>query len=269
MQSVNAPSKLTLAFAASGAKNTIPVPSQIPVTPGAASYTDGFPPLTMTPVNAGGVPPSGKDFNGVFHDLSAVLMWLNAGGTFGFDAGFATAVGGYPSGALVAKASGDGFWRCTADNNSNNPDTGGTGWVSFGSSAAIASSVYQAVQQTLAVGSSKVLFDTTEFDSGVWNVANKRFVAPTAGKYRLSGAVALAAPGGQLLATQIYKNGVLAKQCFQAPQVSNGNLSLPFDAVINCAQGDYLEVYLSVPQTAALTEQGAAYCFAQCNFLGT
>ena len=64
MQSSSAPSKLTMPFANSGSKNTVPVPSQIGITAGAASYTDGFPPLTMTPVAAGGVPPSGLDMNG-------------------------------------------------------------------------------------------------------------------------------------------------------------------------------------------------------------
>jgi hypothetical protein len=45
MQASQIPQKLSLAFAADGAKNVIPVPSQIPYTPGAASFTDGFPPL--------------------------------------------------------------------------------------------------------------------------------------------------------------------------------------------------------------------------------
>lgn len=270
MQLSSAPSKLTLPFAASGAKNTIPVASQIPITPGAASYTDGFPPLTMTPVNEGGVPPAGKDFNGILNALSALNLWANAGGFFPWDGTFSTAVGGYPKGALVLKASGDGFWRSTADNNTSDPDTGGANWISFGSAVAssISASVYQASPQTLSSGTSKVLFDTTEFDSGLWDASGKRFVASLTGKYRVGGAVALAAPGGQLLATQVYKNGALAKQCFQAPQVSTGNLTLPFDAIINCTAGDYLEVYVSAPLSSVTTANGEPYVFAQCNFLG-
>ena len=34
----------------SGKTYPIPVPSQIAITPGAASFTDGFPPLTRTPL---------------------------------------------------------------------------------------------------------------------------------------------------------------------------------------------------------------------------
>jgi hypothetical protein len=82
----------------------------------------------------------------------------------------------------------------------------------------------------------------------------------------------LAAPDGQLLATQIFKNGAIAKQCFQAPQVSDGNMSLPFDAVLNLAAGDYLEAFLVAPGAAVLAGQvgsNQAYVFAQAEYLGT
>ena len=80
MQLSNSPGKLVLPFASAGNKNSIPVDSQIGITPGAASLADGFPPLTMTPVTAGGVPPTGPDMNGILFELSAVVRWANAGG---------------------------------------------------------------------------------------------------------------------------------------------------------------------------------------------
>jgi hypothetical protein len=270
MQLANAPVKVVLPFAAAGSKNAIPVPSQIPITPGAASWTDGFPPLTMTPVTAGGIPPSGLDFNGVFNAISALSLWFNAGASFAYDATFAAAIGGYPAGARVFQAGGAGYWLSVVDNNLSNPDTGGAGWMPQGSKKT--SSVYASAQQTLAVGSSKILFDTVEFDSGLWNAANKRFVALYAGLYRMSGSVMLSAPGGQNLATQIFKNGALAKQCFQAPQVSDGNLSLPFEAIVSLAVGDYLEAYMSVTQTSVLAGQvgsNQAFVFAQLEYIGT
>lgn len=131
MQSSNAPNKIQLPFAASGTKNTIPVPSQQGITPGAASFTDGFPPLTFTPLSAGGVPPAGADFNGVLNAITAVQQWQNAGGFFPFDASFASAIGGYPKGAMLLNATFSGLWVCTADNNTTNPDTGGAGWIAF------------------------------------------------------------------------------------------------------------------------------------------
>lgn len=270
MQLANAPVKLTLPFANTGSKNTVPVASQIGITPGAASYTDGFPPLTMTAVSAGGVPPSGLDFNGVFYEVSAPVLWQCAGAGFPFDATFAAAVGGYPIGAKVLRADGTGYWFNTVDNNSANPDTGGAGWNPGTGNAA--SSVYASAQQTLAVGLSKILYNTVEFDArSLWNATSKHFVALWAGKYRFSGSTYLPSAAGQNLATQIWHNGAIAKQCVEFPQVSDVSLSLPFSAVISMAVGDYLDAYLNVTQTAVLAGQvgsNQAYVYAQLEYLG-
>lgn len=125
MQLTNQPGKLTLPFANSGAKNTIPVASQIGIVAGAASLTDGFPPLTRTPLAAGGTPPSGLDMNGILYELSAAIRWANAGGQYQWDSVFAadSNTGGYPQGALVLSTDGLGFWRSTADSNTANPET--------------------------------------------------------------------------------------------------------------------------------------------------
>lgn len=133
MQLSNVPAKLVLPFANAGAKNAIPVASQIGITPGAASLTDGFPPLTRTPLSAGGVPPSGQDMNGVLYELSAILRWANAGGGYAYDATFATSVNvnGYPKGARIMRSDGEGYWLNTAENNTTDPEDAGTavGWV--------------------------------------------------------------------------------------------------------------------------------------------
>lgn len=125
------PSRLQKAFAESGIKNAIPTASQIGITLGAASLTDGFPPLTMTPIAAGGVPPFGADMNGILNLLSSHLRWMNAGGTYTWDSTFQTAIGGYPKCAMVQKADNSGWWISTVDGNTSNPDTGGAGWVEF------------------------------------------------------------------------------------------------------------------------------------------
>lgn len=132
MQTSNLPARIPVPFASAGAKNTIPVPSQIAITPGAASFTDGFPPATRTPIAAGGVPPYGMDFNGILNAITVQNQWENAGGQYPFDAPFAASIGGYPKGALLARVGYEGFWLCTADNNSTNPDTGGAGWQAIG-----------------------------------------------------------------------------------------------------------------------------------------
>lgn len=129
MNNSQIPAKIPTPWANAGIRNTIPGPSQIAVTPGAASFTDGFPPLNATAISAGGVPPAIGDMNGALYDVTVTEQWLEAGGGWPFDATFATAIGGYPSGAVIPSADGTGWWRNTADNNSANPDTGGTGWV--------------------------------------------------------------------------------------------------------------------------------------------
>lgn len=134
MQLINAPAKLVLPFANAGAKNTIPTASQIGIVAGAASLTDGFPPLTRTPLAAGGTPPSGLDMNGVLFELSAVIRWANAGGGYIFDSTFANDanVTGYPKGARVLRTDGAGYWLNTVDANVTDPESAGAaaaGWV--------------------------------------------------------------------------------------------------------------------------------------------
>lgn len=137
MQASNAPSKIVLPWANSGTKNTIPVPSQISVTPGAASFTDGFPPLTFTAPSAGGVPPFGADFNGIFNAITAILRWQSGGGMFQYDATWSSDNSGYPKGAILLKANESGFWVNTTDNNTTDPDTGGAGWADLSTSVNI------------------------------------------------------------------------------------------------------------------------------------
>lgn len=132
MQRNNAPPKVSVPFARDGVKNTIPIPSQENVTPGAASFTTGFPPLTRTPITQGGVPPYGEDFNGIFYSVTAFQQYQSAGGQFTYDSAFSTAIGGYPKGALLMKSSLNGFWRSTVDNNTTDPDSASSaGWVDF------------------------------------------------------------------------------------------------------------------------------------------
>lgn len=123
MQLSSAPQKILVPFANSGTKNTIPIASQIGITPGAASFTDGFPPLTLTPVASGGVPPYGADFNGVLNAITNQQMFQAGGGIYPFDSTWSTDNGGYPKGATILKSGGVGVWVSLIDNNTTNPDS--------------------------------------------------------------------------------------------------------------------------------------------------
>lgn len=129
--SISTPTKMTVPFASSGSKNVVPVPSQITVTPGAASYTDGFPPLTMTPKSAGGVPPFGQDMNGILYAITQALQFSQAGGSFTYDSTYAASVGGYPTGATVMASDYSGFWLNQTNNNTADPESFGAGWIPF------------------------------------------------------------------------------------------------------------------------------------------
>lgn len=133
MQLSQIPAKFNIPFAnnAGGSFiNPIPEASQTSITPGAASLFDGFPPLTFQPTASGGVPPFGKDFNGILNQATGWDQWFSAGGAIQYDSTFQSASGGYPKYAIVQSLIVPGnFWMSTVDSNTTDPDTGGAGWV--------------------------------------------------------------------------------------------------------------------------------------------
>lgn len=119
---------------------TVPVNSQIGIQDGAASFNDGFVPDNFAPVAAGGVPPFGQDFNGILNVDTSWMQWVQAGGPIPFDATFATAIGGYPKGAVLVSAIVQGAqWYSTTDNNTTDPDDPLTssGWTRVGIAAGV------------------------------------------------------------------------------------------------------------------------------------
>jgi len=107
----------------------IPVPSQIGISNGVASFDDGFVPLNMTAPTSGGVPPEGKQFNGLFYMITQYCALMQAGQVVVFNAAVATAIGGYAIGARVASVSTPGrVWTNLVGGNTNDPDSVQTGW---------------------------------------------------------------------------------------------------------------------------------------------
>ena len=90
---------LPMAFATNGLKNNIPVAD--PQMFSSASYEKGFPKSTMKKVTEGGIPPQGKDFNGILNEISSHTVWTNAGGTYKFNGELSNAIGGYAKGAVL------------------------------------------------------------------------------------------------------------------------------------------------------------------------
>lgn len=133
MLAADIPRRFEQAFAAQAGTSyirTIPNASQIGIQNGAASLTDGFPPLTFVPDAAGGVPPFGQDMNGILNVISAWARWQTAGGPSPYNAAFSAAIAGYPAGALVASAATAGLmWLSIVDANTTDPDAAGANWI--------------------------------------------------------------------------------------------------------------------------------------------
>jgi hypothetical protein len=129
------PAKFTIPFgnsAGAGYIRTIPTASQIGIQSGAASLTDGFPPLTFVAAGAGGVSPFGEDMNGILKQITQWNQWQSAGGPVIWDSAFSAAVGGYPLGAIVMSGVTLGLMFISlVDNNISDPDTGGSNWTGF------------------------------------------------------------------------------------------------------------------------------------------
>jgi hypothetical protein len=135
MQANQIPAKFNIPFANNAESpyvRSIPQASQIGIQDGAASLTDGFPPLTFLDAGAGGVSPFGEDANGILKQSTSWDRWFSAGAPVTWDSAFSAAIGGYPLGAVVQSLTTPGlWWYCQADNNTNNPDTGGGNWLGF------------------------------------------------------------------------------------------------------------------------------------------
>jgi len=133
---ISRPTNIQKPFADTGAKNAIPVAS---TGTGKASFTDGFPPPTMLPITAGGIPPEGKDFNGILYDITSHTLWVNAGGQYQFDSALVTAIGGYPAGMVIQDNAGVASYVSAVNNNTVDfnatPSSIGVQWLPFGGPA--------------------------------------------------------------------------------------------------------------------------------------
>jgi hypothetical protein len=130
------PSNYSIPFANSGVKNTIPTPA---TGTGKASFTEGFPAVTMLPITAGGIPPEGKDFNGIYYDITTHTVWVNAGGQYQFDAALSTAIGGYPAGMVLQNNAGTASYVSAVANNTTDfnstPSSIGSLWLPYAGNA--------------------------------------------------------------------------------------------------------------------------------------
>lgn len=76
----NYPKTIFSPVAQNGDKNEIP--QSAAQDKGELSYDSGFPYITQIPIEAGGVAPDRKDFNGILNEISQHLFFLQNGGRY-------------------------------------------------------------------------------------------------------------------------------------------------------------------------------------------
>lgn len=130
------PTNYSVPFAQSGTRNTI---AATPTGDNHASFSGGFPPITMEPITEGGIPPSGADFNGIYFDIFSHIVFINAGGQYQFDSALSTAMGGYPAGFILQNNAGTASYVSLVDNNTTDfnatPSSIGTLWGAYSGAA--------------------------------------------------------------------------------------------------------------------------------------
>lgn len=115
---MNNPTLLPMPFAQNGIKNEIQVTRQPGQDLEDATLSDGFPKVTMQPIETGGLPPKGMDFNGIFYEMSDNIVFQSKGGRYKFSEAYAASVGGYPKGAILQNNAENKEYLSLVDNNS-------------------------------------------------------------------------------------------------------------------------------------------------------
>lgn len=117
------PILIPLQFAINGAKNVIQKVRQESQGEDAATWSEGFGLRTMLPRETGGLPPDGRDFNGIFYALSDSAFHRQNGEQIKFDSEKVVQVGGYPAGAMIQSDDNLRVYKSLIDNNTFNPNT--------------------------------------------------------------------------------------------------------------------------------------------------
>ena len=263
MQVANVPAGFPIPFAnnaGAGFIRTIPTASQIGITAGAASLTDGFPPLTFNPTAAGGVPPFGQDFNGLLNEITSAIQWLQAGFTPSYNAAFCQFVGGYASGAVLGNAAGTTFWKSTADNNFSNPDA---------AAASVTGTITGTVLNVTAVGSGTLVLGHILSGTGVTTgtqIVSFGTGSGGTGTYNLQNSMTV---GSETITAAAAANWVIYNQLGATQATNTSNTTLATTAFANPGASLGTSGYAKLPSgliiqwgTVSATTAGVAVTFA-------
>ena len=122
-------------------KNTIQEQRQPSQDVQDATLNDGFPLITMTPQEAGGIAPNGQDMNGALYAISSDMVHRQKGLRIQFDPAYAAKIGGYDQGCILASSDYTRDYISLIPNNLTDPNGSGTAgrWAIYSGAGSIAS----------------------------------------------------------------------------------------------------------------------------------
>jgi hypothetical protein len=122
-------------------KNTIQEERQPSQDVQDATLNDGFPLITMTPQEAGGIAPNGQDMNGALYAISSDMVHRQKGLRIQFDPAYAAKIGGYDQGCILASNDYTRDYISLIPNNLTDPNGSGTSgkWAIYSGAGSIAS----------------------------------------------------------------------------------------------------------------------------------
>lgn len=171
-------------------KNTIQEERQPSQDVQDATLNDGFPLITMTPKDAGGIAPNGQDMNGALYAISSDMVHRQKGLRIQFDPAYAAKIGGYDQGCILASNDYTRDYISLIPNNLTDPNGSGTAgrWAIYSGAGSIASATASiagivkivdslsstATDAALTANQGKVLGDRTQ-QATTTNVGISRF----------------------------------------------------------------------------------------------
>lgn len=175
-------------------KNTIQDERQPGQAEQDANLKDGFPLITMTPQDAGGIAPNGQDMNGIMYAVSSDMVHRQKGLRIQFDPAYAAKIGGYDQGCILASNDYTRDYISLIPNNLTDPNGSGTAgrWAIYAGAGSIASATASiagiikivdnlssnATDAALTANQGRVLGDRTQ-PATTTNVGITRFATAT------------------------------------------------------------------------------------------
>ena len=131
------PDLIPMPFAENATPGTIePIEATTPTVPQDATWSTGFPQVTMQPLASGGIPPRGQNFNGVLNALSQHIFHMQGGGQYKWSDDH----GPYSIGDVLQSDDGLRAYVSIVNNNTDNfntnPSAIGTSWLPWSGGAA-------------------------------------------------------------------------------------------------------------------------------------